>query len=220
MRNHILAIVAFGCASAVDAAPSGKRQMILTPEVGAEASATAGSTVFERTRGARYPAVRLNETTTFRWGLYPTSTMQQGQLLAIDTDNGKKLVACEQPNEDVYCLIDRNLDGAFESVNSWTGFVVYKLPAPVPYTRDFELIVADQVDAFRQTLIYLGTSGQTLRLSYREFVNDLARPAFTEEVTFNLSGTFPETVAYKDLVIDVLGVDNAGLRYVIRKAGR
>lgn len=220
MRNLILGIAALGWAAAATAAPEGQRQIIITPEVGAEAKATAGSTMFERTRGSRYPAVRLEQTATFRWGLYPAYTIPRGQLLSIEADNGKKLVACEKPNLDVYCLIDRDRDGSFEAVNTWTGFITSKLPVPIPYTKGLELIVPDEVDAFRQMLIYLGMSGQTLRLSYREFINDLARPAFTEEVTFTLSGQYPETVAYKDLSIDILGVDNAGLRYVIRAANQ
>jgi hypothetical protein len=57
-----------------------------------------------------------------------------------------------------------------------------------------------------------------LRLSYREFSNDLARPAFTEELSFPVSDAFPQTIVWRNTKITLLGLDNEGLRYRIETA--
>ncbi len=53
-----------------------------------------------------------------------------------------------------------------------------KLKEPVAYHIEERQVAAG--DNFRQVISYLGVSGETLRLSYREFSNDMARPAFNE----------------------------------------
>ena len=216
MLNRAVAFITFVSVSA--GAAEATRETIVSPAIGASAQATAGSLMFERMGGSRYPAVRLETPVAFKYGLFPTIDIPSGTLLAIDLDK-KKVRACLRPNEDSPCLIDKDGDGQFDEMNNWLGYFARKLPNPAPYTRGLSIVAPDSVDAFSQRLVYLGMSGPTLRLGYREFLNDMARPAFTEELTFTLSGTYPETVAYKDLVIEVLGVDNAGLRYVIKKSG-
>jgi hypothetical protein len=216
MSRQIIAVllVLSGSAHAAEAT----KETIVLPAIGAVAQATAGSQIFERTGGSRYPAVRLEAPVAYKYGLFPTIDLPSGTILAIDLDR-KKLRACLHPNASGPCLIDTDLDGKFDQMNDWLGYAARKVPEPAPYSRGASILAEDASDGFSQRLIYLGMAGQTLRLSYREFINDMARPAFTEEVTFTLSGKYPETVAYKDLSIDILGVDNAGLRYVIRKAG-
>ena len=86
------------------------------------------------------------------------------------------------------------------------------MPAPVPYTET-EITLSTSTENFKQVVTYLGTSDHTLRLSYREFMNDMARPAFTEDYTFPLAPTFPQPVAFKDVRLTITAVDGAGLHY-------
>lgn len=216
IRAFAATVLLASTATFADAIPT--KESIVAPPIGDETRVTAGSQMFERTRGLRYPAVKVSGAATSRTERGTVESIADGQLLTIDRDDKKKVRACVKPNEVGLCLIDIGADGSFDQINDWLGMVAGKLPAPVPYERGFSVVTPQVIDGFSQSLIYLGMAGQTLRLSYREFVNDMARPAFTEEVTFTLSGKYPETVAYKDLTIDILGADNSGLRYVIRKA--
>ena len=54
---------------------------------------------------------------------------------------------------------------------------------------NFELrdVYSVSADNFQQTLIYLGKSGQTIKLAYREFNGDFIKPAFSTEVSYDLS---------------------------------
>ena len=52
-----------------------------------------------------------------------------------------------------------------------------------------------------------------LRLLYREFVNNLVRPVFDQELTYDLEGGGPLSVAVKSARFEVLEAGNAGIRY-------
>lgn len=192
------------------------RQSVAVPEVNVNSSATAGSQMFERLTTTGLAAVQIDEDASFGQ-LFGKETVTAASMLAIARDDDR-LVACQIVYKyNVLCLTDLDKDGRFDKIEPDATLFSSKLNPPRPYHRG-KAIPIPEGDTFKQNLVYLGMAGSTLRLSYREFINDMARPAFTEEVTFNLSGKYPETVAYKDLVIDVLGTGNAGLSYVIRAA--
>lgn len=216
MRLATLLLLLASTAAHADVAPT--RSTTMSPAVGVETSATAGTVVFERATGTWAPAVMIKTGTEITgWG---SISVVAGQTLQVVRDD-KGIVACDSTDlTGALCLRDKEGDGVFEvkAMGAYPTFWL-KMKQPVAYAKVPPISVPDAAGAFRQALSYMGVSGNTLRLSYREFVNDMARPAFTEEVTFNLSGKYPETVAYKDVSIDVLGVDNAGLRYIVRKTG-
>lgn len=70
-------------------------------------------------------------------------------------------------------------------------------------------------DNFQQTLIYLGKSGQVIKLAYREFNGDFIRPAFSTEVTYDLSET--NKIGYMNCEIEVVEATNTYIKYKVLK---
>ncbi len=66
-------------------------------------------------------------------------------------------------------------------------------------------------DAFQQTLIYSGRIEDRVRISYREFYGDTARPAFSNDVDYDLSES--NLISYKGARIEILSADNSSIRY-------
>lgn len=66
-------------------------------------------------------------------------------------------------------------------------------------------------DSFRAQLLYSGLDGSTVRAAYREFVGDLARPAFSQELQYNLAAD--STIAYRSIRIRVTAATNSSIRY-------
>lgn len=66
---------------------------------------------------------------------------------------------------------------------------------------------------FQQTLIYSGRVGDRVKIGYREFSGDMARPAFSNEVEYDLSKS--DTVTYKGARIQILSADNETIRYKV-----
>ena len=61
-------------------------------------------------------------------------------------------------------------------------------------------------NSFQQALIYSGRVGSTLKIGYREFSNSMARPAFNNEVEYDLSKS--NIIAYKGARLEVIDATN------------
>lgn len=70
-------------------------------------------------------------------------------------------------------------------------------------------------DGFKIQLLYGGLSKGTVSLSYREFMRDLARPAFSQELSYDL--TDGEEIGFRGARIRVLKATNVSIRYMIIK---
>ena len=68
-------------------------------------------------------------------------------------------------------------------------------------------------DSFQQTLIYSGKIGDKINVGYREFSNDLARPAFNNDVEYDLSESM--TIGYKGCRIEVIEATNQFIKYQV-----
>lgn len=66
---------------------------------------------------------------------------------------------------------------------------------------------------FQQTLIYSGRVGNTIKISYREFSNNMARDAFTNDAEYDLSSS--NIIAYKGARLEIIEADNEKIRYKV-----
>jgi len=69
-------------------------------------------------------------------------------------------------------------------------------------------------NSVQQTLIYSGRIGNRIRFGYREFSNNLARPAFSNDVEYDLLES--KTIAYKGALIEVVEATNQHIKYIVK----
>lgn len=74
---------------------------------------------------------------------------------------------------------------------------------------------ADYGNTFRQELIYLGRSGDELSFKYREFSGNLARPAFSADLKYDLSDS--EVLGYRGARIEVIDAGNQEIQYRVQQ---
>lgn len=82
--------------------------------------------------------------------------------------------------------------------------------APANYTLEKKLSSLSP-DSFQQTLLYNGKIGNRITLGYREFSNNLARPAFSNNVDYDLSESM--IVGYKGARLEVIKATNTEITY-------
>jgi hypothetical protein len=70
-------------------------------------------------------------------------------------------------------------------------------------------------NSFQQTLLYNGRIGDKINIGYREFSDNLARPAFNNEVEYDLRES--KTIGYKNALIEVIDATNQSIRYIVRQ---
>lgn len=126
-------------------------------------------------------------------------------------------------NTQYYLIADPQIPtGRGISINEKTGLqkfvqgeiynlISYNLETPLEYEK---IKVPDSKrDFYRMQFIYNGKSGNTLKFTYREFVNENARPAFTQDVQYDLSES--KIIGFKGMRIDVLDASNTNIKYKI-----
>ena len=68
---------------------------------------------------------------------------------------------------------------------------------------------------FRRELIYSGVAQGVLSVSYREYVNDFARPAFTQELKYDLSAG--SEIGYRGARLEIIHAGNTSVRFKLLK---
>lgn len=68
-------------------------------------------------------------------------------------------------------------------------------------------------DGFQQTLIYSGRIGNKINIAYREFSNNTARPAFNNDVEYDLSDSM--VIGYKGAEIEIIEATNRMIKYKV-----
>lgn len=66
---------------------------------------------------------------------------------------------------------------------------------------------------FKKEFIYNGKSGNTLKFIYREYINDMARPAFTQDLQYDLNDG--NMIGFKGLRIEVVKATNTNIDYKV-----
>ncbi|GEM_PF-991771 len=74
----------------------------------------------------------------------------------------------------------------------------------------------DVPGSIQQVLVYNGRIGNTLHIGYREFTNDQARPAFSNEVVYELMDK-TNIIRYKGCEIEVINASNQEMEYRVLK---
>ena len=75
--------------------------------------------------------------------------------------------------------------------------------------------ISERGSSFQQTLIYSGRVGNRIKIGYREFSNNFARPAFNNDVEYDLSES--HIIGYKGSEIEVIKADNTSITYKVIK---
>lgn len=68
-------------------------------------------------------------------------------------------------------------------------------------------------ESFQEELIFTGRSGDTIYISYREYKKDFARPAFFQELRYDLSKS--NRIVFKQYRIEVVEATNEYIKYVV-----
>lgn len=83
------------------------------------------------------------------------------------------------------------------------------------FTYSPEKLLKVQPNSFQQVIEYNGKSGDTLKFTYREFSNNLARGSFTTDFTMDLKEG--NQFGYKGALIEVIDATNSQIKYKVLK---
>jgi len=126
--------------------------------------------------------------------------------------NGKNAM-CYSP---YVCLIDINNNFIFTHLMTQGSMNFVKLDQPTKY----KLIRSKPIyteNSFKYVALYQGKKGNLIKISFREFKNNMARPAFTQDIEYELNNNGKTLIGFKGLRIEVEKATNFNITYKVIK---
>ena len=105
------------------------------------------------------------------------------------------------------CVVDGDMNGDFEKWAHTSNSGSLKIAIP------YNFQTADRVRGKKKELIYQGKEEVTLRFRYREYINDIVRPAYDQTVEYNIGED--NLVTFRGMKIQVQEANNQEITYRI-----
>lgn len=208
-------------------------QVIHTPAIGVETEAEIGQTIISKSNLTIYPAISISQdiselfkqnilnnrwsgTTTVHAGTYrKTSEDSEGSFFpdpmgSFQFAGGTIKCVCgifvpNNPAKPPAVFMYHNTIGA-------TGFEFGV--TPVVLTKTTHEVWGK--DSLKKELMYGGLSQKTIAISYREFADGTARPAFTQELKYDLAEG--DVIGFRGARFQVIKATNTFIKYKVIKA--
>ncbi len=121
---------------------------------------------------------------------------------------------CTRLEGNFACFFDADADKAFDHVkvvNLGIASSKQVLTPAAPYT----LSDAPRATGYRYELVYEGRSEQVIDLSYREFIDDMSRPAFEQDLHYTLTAEGTTEITFRSARLRIAAADNQAIRFDI-----
>lgn len=208
--------------------------------VGLALALTACATVSKQ--GAKYETgsfPRIGELTTVRVGQVIASRYdylaEMTAVLRVDVPGsfwagrnglvaGDSLVSAVSAGAQVFCAVpiqvstpclrDVDADGRFDHAAVFNAYGLLVNDREIPPA---EYRAANQTirDGFKYELIYQGVDNGVVRIAYREFTDNLARPAFSQDLTYTLAANGETRATFRDVTMQIKAANNDSIEYTV-----
>lgn len=119
-------------------------------------------------------------------------------------------------NDKTRCWIDLKNNNTFthyvEDLNHDDELV--QLKEAIPYTLKITPSRFNE-NSFKYEALYQGKIGNKIKISFREFKNDMARAAFTQDIEYELEKNGGSIIGFKGLRVKVLKATNTNITYSV-----
>lgn len=210
-----------GCVSPRLLPPSASTKVGESPRLNEVTERTVGETIYETYNYQQFEGAKLLEQVDVdvlaaRWSLPPNEPLQAYM------EGNAKIYCSREPALFVMgtltsrvCLGDLDGNQRFDSWKAPQGPPARqkwnKLKNELSFSSGGALTSA--MGGFRYELLYQGISGNVVSLLYREYIDDLARPAFQQDLSYTLATEGATEVSFRSTRIRILSADNNKIRY-------
>lgn len=138
----------------------------------------------------------------------------KSQNILYKWNNMNTICATDKETNIEFCLADEGNTGAFTSY----GYLFKPNDSTLKTTIKYKVVQTPPTlgtDSFKYEALYQGRAGNKIKISFREFKDDTARPAFTQDVDYELDNNGETIVGFKGLRIKVAKATNMDISYSV-----
>lgn len=112
------------------------------------------------------------------------------------------------------CFVDANQDMGFDKLLVRPGAVFFErdLETELKYKKHLKL---SEANGYKYELLYNGISGNTINIAYREYLNDIARPAYQQNLQYTLNNSEPTPISFKGVLLNIYTANNLQIMYEV-----
>ncbi len=183
---------------------------IKNPEIDSIKEVEIGNPIISRDSAYRYKAIKVTKKYTLQTGRM-LRELKEGDIFINDSHTD---------DYDLYSNIDGQTYGIAIPKKAGTFKAFTKSESLVTFHRDditvdYEEILkpAPQKKHIIQEFIYNGKVNNAIKFTYREYVNDLARPAFTQDLQYDLNES--NIIGFRGLRIEIILATNTKIKYKV-----
>lgn len=201
----------------------GTTSIINIPEINVQTTAEIGQNIISKANLTKIPAITISSNvsevvnspgiTTIQAGSIPLFTSNEHGKFYRDSNATYTMLGATVPSNDRSGIYVPNDKTQPPVIYHYTSSYAYgEIPVPnIQYTT----IEKWGTDSFKRELVYSGISQNTITILYREFSENIARPAFSQELKYDLSQG--NAIGYKGARLEVIKATNTELVYKIIK---
>jgi len=104
-----------------------------------------------------------------------------------------------------------DLAGGLSVGLNYGSFVKFDQKIPPGLFRPTDMPLKGSI---RQELLYNGRTRDTIKIAYREFKDDMARPAFYQDLNYDLSES--RIIGFRDIKIEVIEATNTDIKFMVK----
>lgn len=202
-----------GCASPIKLTQPNNFSATI-PQINTTNEVEIGTSLVSKETGYKYKALKLLKNGKIRTG-YILKEVNEGAVFINDSYTSKY---------NLYSALTTTASGTTYGIalpksggktvtfyNSGVGIKFSKDNTNLEYAEILTPI--PKKEYLKQDFIYNGKVGNAIKFSYREFANDLARPAFTQDLQYDL--TESNIIGFRGLRIEILSATNIKIQYKV-----
>lgn len=207
-----------GCASQIKITQPNSFS-ILIPNLNTLNEVEIGTSLVSKEAGYKYKALKLLKDAKIKTG-YSLKEVKQGDIFINEFYTSKY---------DLYSAPNPTTSGATYGIalpkSGGKAITFYKGGAGITFNDskfnksniglEYSEILTPipKKEYFKQDFIYNGKVGNAIKFTYREYADDLARPAFTQDLQYDL--TESSIIGFKGLRIEILSATNIKIQYKV-----
>jgi hypothetical protein len=183
-----------------------------SPEINQSKTSEIGITLVSKETAKKYDAIEITKEVKIKTNVFKTLKIGEIFIKTFETEQFDLYANMDNPNFGIALSKNNKSTKTYSITPVGTG-LQFQIPRYALEYKQTEKIPIKSYDYFKQEFIYNGRVGNGIKFIYREFVNDNVRPAFTQDLQYDLSDD--SIIGIRGLRLEVVNATNTKIEYKI-----